>query len=488
MERDVGIRWPWLCVIFLGVLAACSYGIDFPLYWHPDEIWKYEQLKTENYNFFHPQLLLRLTSAADQLFAITDAKAVVVSGRLVSAVSVALAATMFALFVARQSGLIFGLLCGLLVASSPTVFVSGHYFKEDGVLLAGIAASMLAMQQYLAERTLSNSAILGLALGAVCSAKYVGAITVIPVALIYLRERTSLWHVLCGVGMALLVFAAVNYPMFFSGVSLVQGLRYEWNHVFTEHNGIAWGITSPRTLVDFLRNVSWLALGLFFVFAGARFKSMSTLDFVVLASPVLWLVAAQISAVSTPRYSMPAIALVAVGAAWFSGAAMMRGYPRLIAGGLLVAALIFSATQTWSVMRAFVDNPRSRMVAWVAKNLDPASVIATEFYAGLPTERRLRDESTTARIPHTVIQWPVNLARDNTLEKLRRSGVTHVIVSAASSARYFDPYAKFSPERGIPDKMFYEALFNNFKPVHVERGHLAADPILSADISVYDIR
>jgi len=474
--------------MFLVVFAACSYGIDFPLYWHPDEIWKYEQLKTGNYNFFHPQLLLRLTAVADQLFAITDAKAVVVSGRLVSAVSVSLAALMFTLFVARQSGLVFGLLGGLLVAWSPTVFVSGHYFKEDAVLLAGVAASMLAMQRYLAERTLSNSAILGLALGAVCSAKYVGAITVIPVALICLREPIPLRHVLCGFGVALLVFAAVNYPMFFSGGSLVKGLRYELNHVFTEHNGIAWGVTSPRTLVDFFRNVSWLALVLFVAMAGAKLKDLSTLDIVVLGSPFLWLVVAQISAVSTPRYSMPAIALVAVGSAWFSGATMMPGYPRLIASGLLVAAFIFSATQTWSVMRALVDNPRSRTVAWIAKNLDPASVIATEFYAGLPTERRLRDEPTTERIPQKVIQWPVNLARDNTLEKLRRSGVTHVVVSAASYARYFDPYAKFSPERGVPDKMFYQALFNKFRPIHVEPGQLAADPILSAEISVYDIR
>jgi len=424
--------------------------------------------------------MLQLVSAVDGVFSISSMGSVIISGRIVSAASIAVACCAFALFVFNRFGIIFGLLAGILIALSPTVFVSGHYFKEDAVLLMGIAISMLSMQRYERDQSIWSSILVGVAVGAACASKYVGVLMAIPAAFVFIRSRASVSNILAATLSSIVFFCAMNYPAFLAEGSIYEGFKYEAIHVATEHNGLRWGPTSPRTLIHYFENVSLLALILFIIGGVSSLKKLTLMDGVVLLTPILWLFTVQLSAVSFVRYAMPAIALTLVGAVWFSAKLCEGASSSLVQRALILVlsvAGILSTFQTWKIVSALRSNPRDRTTEWVRTNLPTDSVIAADFYAGLQKS-----------IPQKISDHSWNLPKGNTPESLREQGITHIVVSSSSFKRYFDPYVTLSPSRGMPDKKFYTALFSNYKPIHVERGYLASDEIISSDILVFDIR
>jgi hypothetical protein len=92
-------------LIFICDCAINSFGLGFSAYWHPDEAGKALQLQSGIYNFYHPQLLLHLTSLANAAFHMGDSiRGIVLSGRMVSVVATAVATTAFAVLVARRFG------------------------------------------------------------------------------------------------------------------------------------------------------------------------------------------------------------------------------------------------------------------------------------------------------------------------------------------------------------------------------------------------
>jgi hypothetical protein len=139
-----GRAWALSSLLFTAIFVAdfCLnlIGIGFPITWHPDELGKAIQIQSWSFNFYHPQLLLRLTDVARFFYQPDDTtRTLVLTGRLVSAAATAAAVSVFGIIVARRFGILLGLAAAVLVGITPTVFVNAHFFKEDSTLLFGCA-------------------------------------------------------------------------------------------------------------------------------------------------------------------------------------------------------------------------------------------------------------------------------------------------------------------------------------------------------------
>lgn len=475
--------------VFCASLTANLVGIAFPIYWHPDEIGKALQIESGSYNFFHPLFLLRLAYVADWILAGDSLRDRILAGRIVSAIAAALAVAVFALLVAcRFRSVALGATTGALLAATPLVFINAHFFKEDAVLLLGIACTMLAMQVYDEAPSRARLVGLGAALGLTFSAKYIGAVAALPVLYLLMRRKTGFVDIGFCLMFAVAVFVGINSLAIRGEGGLETGFLAELSHVTEGHGGIAWGALSPRTLIHFWENISApilaaLMIGLFF-----RSGRLAPLDAIVLLSPVIWLAAVQLSAVSFSRYVMPAVVLASVAAIWVYG---MTSRSRRKQKALMLICLLTGGAMmiksTANAALAFVDNPRERTAAWIRTNLPPDSVIATEFFTGLPTRERIALDPSVQPLPQAVVQDDYNLWAAGSLDRLRQRGVTHIVISSSNFARFYDRFATYSNE-ALERKKFYDEIFATLVPIHEEDNSSDADIILFSRILVYDIR
>ncbi len=480
--------------------------VGFPVYWHPDEASKALQIQTGNYNFYHPQLLLRLAMLLHGLLPLDNSsRDIVLAGRFVSVGATAFATAAFALFVMRRFGIMFGLVTAVLLALTPTVFLNAHFFKEDATLLMGMALVMLAIQSVESRPGPRSIALLGVAVGLAASAKYIGIIMVVPAVAMLASKRIrridSLRFLLC----VTFVFVAINSAGIFGSASLKAGLLLEIVHVTTEHDGISWGPGSARTLINFWQSTPaaviaiwiagmmlhiWRLLGSF-KRAPATTPTPATMDSIVLFTPLLLLATVQLSMVAIPRYVLPATVLTLVAAVWVTASIFNSVQGRALRA-LPVILLAVGGTATINsfatAIRLFSDDPRARLGAWIATHLPADARIATEFYAGLPTAERLTVDRTLPPLPQTVAMPFFHLGMAGSPDELRALGYTHIVLSSGNFDRFLDPTARLRSGTAIARKHFYDEVFATLTPVHEEPRLIDVDPTLSMRLLVYDIR
>src|SRR5262245_42312633 len=178
---------------FSALFALYTRGNDFPLYWHPDEYSKVLQIQNRNFNFNHPQLMLSATIGAKHLLGIGNGVVEIGRvGRAVSAAAAALAVMLLALFTYRRQGVAAGLMAFILLGLSPVIFITAHHFKEDTTLLFGIAAALVAFQQVERVPTMTNSALVGVAVSFAACGKYIGILMVVPALVILITSGIRL--------------------------------------------------------------------------------------------------------------------------------------------------------------------------------------------------------------------------------------------------------------------------------------------------------
>lgn len=509
-RSNVNVR-PWLPVfvfalIFAGSCALNAINIGFPVYWHPDEPGKALQLQTGNYNFFHPQLLLRLAMLFHGLLPLDQStREIILAGRFASAVTAAVATTAFGIFVMRRFGIAFGIATAFLLALTPTVFLNAHFFKEDASLLMGIALVMLAIQSVDSAPRSRNIALLGAAVGLAASAKYIGVIMVVP-AIAMLASKHPRWIdcVRCLI-CAAFVFVAINIAGILGSSSLKAGLFKEITHVTTNHGGISYGLKSTRTLLNFWEGTPagaiaiWVAAMLLII--GRQFSSgkndaakapaSAMMDNIVVFTPLLLLAAAQFSMVAIPRYVLPATVLALVAAVWISASefSSTRNYARR---ALPVILLAFSGAATSvsfaTTMRIFMNDPRIQLGEWIALHLPADAKVATEFYAGLPTPENLAVDRTLPALPQTVKMPFQSLCAARSLSNLRELGYTHIAMSGGNFERFFDPKARIAGDAAVACKRFYEEVFDKLTPLYEIPRVTEVSPSLSRRLLVYDLR
>lgn len=486
-------------LIFLTACVVYSIGIGVPVYWHPDEISKASQLQSGNYNFYHPQLMLRLATLFKSLFQAGDStRELVLSGRVASVFATAVAATALGVLMARRFGLIFGIVTAVLVGLTPTVFIHARHFKEDATLLMGTALTMLALQSVDMNASRRNIILLGLAAGLAASSKYVGIIMLAPAIAMLIAKRARWIDAGYCFAAAVLVFAAINSPGLFGRSSLSTGLMMEINHVMTGHSGIPGSRITMDNIKNFWRSMTpvlvllWIA-GMTLQLWPLKSRpdhgrpAVQTIDRIILFTPLLLLVMLQLATFSVFRYVLPAVALAVVAAIW-TAAWVIHTTGNRAARIAVIALLVLAGGATlWTFRTAVLlvaHDPRARLSAWISSNLPPDAKIATEFYTGLPTAERVRIDPTIPTMPQEVATSYGHLGTHG-LHKLYEMGITHIAISSTNYGRFFE---QSLPDALIPTKQFYEDVFARFKPIYESRITSDVHHIATSDLTVYDIR
>lgn len=489
--------------IFLGDCVLNSYGMLFPAYWHADEFTKAQQLQTGNYNFYHPQLMLWLASLMKTaLFMGDSTRAIVLAGRLVSNIAIATAVVAFGVLVMRRFGIVFGVIAALLIALTPTVFITAHYFKEDATLLMCVSLTLLAMQSFLEQPGWRNVLLLGLTLGLVMSAKYVGMVMAIPVAAVLAVNRSGWRDVTICFAVAVLVFFAVNFTTFLGRGSMLTGLVSEIKHYTTDHQGITWGPFSPRTLLNFWKGTSipftilWIVgmlLQGFYWLRGSDddgHRSSRTIDVLVMFMPLLWLALVQLSAVAAMRHVLSVTALATVAAVWTTAAIIETsrfGLLRFAPAIVLALGAVASMPTFAAAIQVLKDDPRARLTAWLRSNLPPDAKIASEFFNGLPAPDLYPLDQTVPLLPQSTSGLNMFSGGAGAFEGLCKSGITHIAISSAFYDRYFDNMATFMSDVAIGRRRFYERVFAELTPIHEEPLRTDIDPVFTSRHLVYKI-
>lgn len=485
-------------LIFAGTCALNAVQVGFPVYWQPDEVTKALQIQTGDYNFYHPQLLLRLAMILHSLLPLDNStRDIVLAGRFVSVGASAIAVTAFGVFVMRRFGLAFGIVTAALLALTPTVFLNAHFFKEDAALLMGMAMVMLAIQSVDIHPSPRNVVLLGVAVGLAASAKYIGIIMIVPAVAMLASKRIrridSLRFLLC----ATVVFAIINSAGIFGSASLKTGLLKEVVHVMTEHDGISWGPRSARTLINFWQSTPaaviaiWIAGLMFHVWRRrdsfkrepATMSAPAMMDSIVLFTPLLLLATAQLSMVAIPRYVLPATVLTLVAAVWITASVFSSIQNRALRALPIVLLALGGAATTGSFLtafHAFTDDPRVRLGAWIATHLPADARIATAETQAI--------DRTLPPLPQTVAMPFYHLGMAGSPGTVRALGYTHIVLSSGNFDRFLDPTARLASGAAIERKRFYEEVFARLTPVHEEPRTIDVDPALGMQLLVYDIR
>jgi 4-amino-4-deoxy-L-arabinose transferase-like glycosyltransferase len=489
-------------VAFSALFVLFTRGNDFPLYWHPDEESKVWQIQNLNFNFTHPQLMLCATIAAKHLLGIgNDAVEVGRLGRIVSAAAAASAIMLLALFTYRRQGVVASLMVLVLLALSPVIFITAHYFKEDATLLFGTAAALVAFQQVERLPTMINSALVGIAVSFAASGKYIGILMIVPALAILFTSGIKLWdYALAGVSF-IAGCLAWNIPAILHPSQMIAGLSTEITHVATNHEGISTGFLSWTALIYLWASLPTILLGLFMVYIlvvllGRERRPVT--DYVVALFPLVLLLLIQISMVKSPRYLVPVIALSVVGAVCVSAEmfAAARGHvARMLAALPLVAGVGSSAVMFAVTAATYFDDPRDRLAQWLKTNLPPNAVVIADWYAGLPnTDRTALDPSRPA-LPQRVLNG--YLEKAGSLGALRSQGVTHIVAAGQNFDRYFDPNNILLTAESQKVKELYAELFAGSDPLVVFKAtsfsayfvspDLLSELFLSSELRVYEL-
>lgn len=537
----------WISLLLFLVTGAALISLytennDFPDYYHMDEPRKVRQLERDERDFNHPPLLLDMTKVGLKVVRnVTKTKAdrqrYAVVGRTVSAIFFALAIALTCTVAALRWGWPIGLGLALFFGADVSIYQFAHYLKEDGAIVLGFGAVLLALHLFDQTRSRRAAIGLGLAVALACSGKYIGAL-MLPVALGLAAWRlwkpqslpavsaaTGRWsrfrawmrgNAAPGATLGLIITALLlalvllNQRLLSQLPVFITSFSGEWSEVTEGQRGVVrvdWDRTWYIELLKVGYPVWFHASCLFFmaVTLFVRRGRAPLADLFAVLFGILYLLAISSSPKTADRYNLPTFFAYAYCAA--GGFAIVSGW---LAARLkqpwhwlpwAAALFVFSqsALHRWHIpergtaamRQAFQRDSYLLMEDWIQKNLDPAATLFlqdknTRAYMIDPTQTRFR--GIQPRIPHRVLT-DETLIKSGSLAAARERGVTHVVVAFIWYRRYLETGVSFSGEDAKSDFMaqagFYQAMVKEGRRVlELKPDIMAAHP----GLEIWDIR
>lgn len=471
------------------LLCAATLWLDtrqngFPFFYHPDEPDKVDQLITGKWNFHHPLLMLGTAETVRRALGTPDREqALVVVGRWCSAVFATGGVMAFALLAwgvgtKRAKGERWAAfwIVGLLLATQHQVFELAHYFKEDTALFFAAGAVFLTLHIYHRRPGWNRAALAGAACGLCVSAKYLGAVLLVPAAVIMVagqRRKPAggaqwVWFAAGFVA----VIAAVNFPLFARLAVFTHSFGRETDLVaHGESANMSGQVAFFEYLNIFLRNTTPVVWALVIAELIAIRRRGDVFDWTMAIFPFAFMLLLSCSTKTNDRYFLPATAgfyyLAGLGAVDLPGLLTER-WAGLCRPWLVAAvALMVNGIYLEPYVVAFAHDDRSEMLAWIRANVPADAVIAAENRADLPVPRRKERLAVQPLLTQHVIETKYAADLGATPAALAAEGISYVVVSQDDYGTFFRKASK----KDTPKKEFYDVLFRDYQPLwQRERG------------------
>lgn len=434
-------------LLFLVAMGWFSRGIDFPPFYHPDEINKVIQIRKDYRNFNHPQLML---NSADLLYRLggkpesrTETAALTrwVSVFFASATVVIMAWTAFLL-----AGPIAQIFCGWLLLTNPLLYELAHYLKEDPALAMGFALLDLAFLLYALRPSTGRALGVGLAMALAISAKYIGIFpAAIAVVGVFWVGRKTPRHGVWMLSLALLALAVINWQILVQLSQFQSGLNREIG-IFAEK---ATSLINAKNLQGVTGQISFLvvlAAAIWLASPWMRRRPRSAGEIFILITTFGYAAILLFSSRSADRYLLPLAVsiplILSVAACWLGIRVAERVKLRsswLQAAACVPVLLIQAGGDLPGVSHlatGFQTDNRKELITYVRKELPPEAVLAEDYEVKLP-DGTPRLETDRWNLPNRRVRSKPKsrLGEEFTLDELRQAGVTHVILFADGTTR-----------------------------------------------------
>jgi hypothetical protein len=487
------LRLATFCLLlFAAALFLDTRYNQFPYFYHPDEGVKVEQVRTGDWNYHHPMLLLTVTKAAVTLTgSASTEQSVVQVGRRVSATFASLAIVALSLLAFAWRGWPAAIGTGLALLLHHQFFELSHYLKEDTALMFGVALTFLVVFLFAQRPTTLLAAALGVAVACAISGKYIGVAVlavVIPVLWRFRAEgKARRWSAFAvALVLALLL---INLPLVLHPGAFAQSFQREMQLVVHGQQGTTRRVPHTLYLNIFRDNTTPIIWVLLIVFLAKRWserRALTLVEWLLVAFPFAFTLALSFSPKSNDRYFLPATAMftlfAAIGALdlgqlltrWFSIRHLWIVPCTILVLGQVVS---LAPPADWRTLTPYLDAFQSDdnrdLLEFVHAHVPPTAVIVKDSRVLLPDPDNPRDASRFAPMPQKIIarRYAADLG---TIDELRKKGVTHIAVSESDYGGFL--LDSVHPRKGesadfTRRKAFYEELLRDGTPIFLrDRG------------------
>lgn len=463
----------WSLFLFVAAFLLGMRHNSFPYFYHPDEAVKVEQVRTGNWNYHHPMLLLTATKAAVTFGNVPmEAQRIVETGRIVSAAFAALAVVALSLLGYAWRGWAAAIAAGLTLLLHHQFFELAHYLKEDTALVFGVALTFLLTFLFAQKPDVWRAAMLGAAVGCAISGKYIGLAVLVVVLPVFwhLPKEGRAVRIAAFAGTLVAILLLINLPLILNLGTFAHSFDREMQLVVHGQQGATRRVPHSLYLNIFRDNTTPVMWVLLIVFLAERWRERRILtraEWLLIAFPFVYTLALSFSPKTNDRYFLPATAMFTLFAgfgALDTARLLSRWLPLRWATWAVIVALVAAQLPSWwRYETAFQHDDNRELIEWVKAHLPPTAVIAKDSRILLPDPKNSRDATRFEPMPQTILAKKYAADLGNIAE-LRRMGVTHVAISETDYGGFFLNSVR-PQKRDIPEferrKAFYSELLRN---------------------------
>jgi dolichyl-phosphate-mannose-protein mannosyltransferase len=445
---DWGITALMVTVFLIGFFWF-TYGNHFPSFYHPEEEIRAKAVIMRDWDLHRPLFSAITTRLLKTALHIPDDLQIVVElGRTVSAFFAVGSIVCLGLAVYLLRNWAAAALLSFLLLCQHQFYVLAHTMSENTALMFGSSLTLLATVLLEQRASVLRALLLGFSLAIAASAKYVGALLLIPASVAVLRSGGKELRInrIIEFGLGLLFavlvinfFAIADLPR--AAVDLMQDLAlafgsapYGWESLVRGTYWLAlWHNTTP---------VIWAMLGVSLWALWVRRRKLTMSEILLVLIPLVYFLLLLFSPPTSDLRFLPVIgfsyALAVVGVASVAEqtfSEQVRGWllPALV--GICLTACFVDFLRGYPYFMAFTWDQRLEMLSWMDGNLPPGSKVVADSAVLLPnllanTKQKYRFEVLTDR---DAID-PYNLTR---LEQFVAAGVDYAVVSETDYAPLF---------------------------------------------------
>jgi hypothetical protein len=463
-------------VLFAATLWLDTRQNGFPFFYHPDERNKVDQLITGVWNFHHPLLMLGTADSVKKFLSLPDKEqALVIMGRWCSAAFAAAGVLCLALLAWRERGWPGFWIAGLLLLTQHQVYELAHYFKEDTSLFFAVALTFLALHIHHRRPAWGSSLFAGVACGLCISAKYLGAVMLVPAAIILGaaqrggRARASQW--LWFAGGFLAAAAAVNFPVFTHFDVFIHSFGHESKLVAEGQPGYTGGqIAIFEYLHIFVADTTPMIWLLVIAELIAVRRSRDVFAWTMAIFPFAFMLLLSCSTKTNDRYFLPVTVtlhyLAGLGAVDLPGLVAPNWSARLRPWRLAALALLVNIFFLAPYITAFAHDDRAEMLAWIRSNVPTGAVIGNEDPVYLPIAVHPERLDVQPLISQHVMESRYVADLGPTPAAVAAKGINYIVVSESDYGVFFRKAANAHLAPSLEQKrQFYETLFKDYQPV-----------------------